>query len=312
MVRIGFIGCHEISWHCLKKICDLSQKHNDEIVLVFNLNSEEASKHSASVKFDSLQMEYGFDLHYVKNVAEVNNVELLKMAKIDVLFIIGWHRIVPQNVLDIASIRIGIHSSVLPKDRGSSPINWQIIRGENKGGVTLFHLTVGVDSGPIIDTSRFLIDFADNVKDIYTKATIASLDLLEKNWLDIHNKTVNSIPQNEELATFNERRKPQDGLINWQQSSTICYNWIRSLTAPYPGAFTFWKHKKILIWTAKISNFEGSSPGRIIDITNNITVSTNSGCIEILTLQIESEPICDAKLFIKSYGLKIGEIFMNS
>ena len=310
MVKIGFIGCHEISWFCLKKICELSTNYGDEVAIVFNLDSKTASKHSASIRFENLQSKYNFLLHNVENVTHPENLQLLKDSNLDILFIIGWHRIVPQEVLDTAKIRIGIHSSLLPKDRGSSPINWQIIRGEKIGGVTLFHLTSGVDAGDIIDQEEYDIEFNDDIRDVYFKATSSSITLLEKNWDQIHNLKINSLPQNENEITLNDRRKPEDGKIIWSKNSTECYDWIRSLTSPYPGAFTFWNDQKIFVWTSKISNLKESKPGKIIRSDDKIIISTGRNCLELLYLQIENHPICNAQLFAKTYGLQENDYFL--
>ena len=311
MVKIGFIGCHKISWHCLKKICDLSLISNDTISIVFNYGSKNLKKYSAYSSFDTLQSEYNFPLHYVENVADDVNVKLLKKADLDILFIIGWHKIVPQNVLDSAKTKLGIHSSILPKDRGSSPINWQIVRGETKGGITLFHLTSKVDEGGIVDVNKYEITNSDDVSTVYDKAIFASLNALEKNWNDIHNLNPKSIPQDETKVTINDIRKPSDGLINWKQSAEECHNLIRAVTCPYPGAFTFWNKKKVFIWKSKISNSKETTPGEIIINQNKIMISTNKGCIEILSLQIENELICSPQVFLKSYNLHSGNIFEN-
>ena len=310
MVRIGFIGCHEISWFCLKKICELSTNHDDKVVVAFNLDSKTASKHSASIRFENLQSEYNFLLYNVENITNNENLQLLKNSNLDILFIIGWHRIVPQEVLDTAKIRIGIHSSLLPKDRGSSPINWKIIKGEKIGGVTLFHLTTGVDAGEIIDQEEYEIEFNDDVRDVYFKATSSSINLLEKNWNQFHTKKIHSFPQNENEITLNDRRKPEDGKIDWSKNSTECYNWIRSLTFPYPGAFTFWNNQKIFVWTSKISNIKESEPGKIIRCDDKIIISTGKNCLELLYLQIENHPLCDSQLFTKTYGLQEKDCFL--
>jgi methionyl-tRNA formyltransferase len=311
MVKIGFLGCHEISWHCLKKICELSHISGDKVKIVFNINEEESKKHSAYVNFNSLKEMFGFNLHYITNISNEENLSMLIKNDLDILFIIGWHRIVPQKVLDSAKICLGIHSSLLPKDRGSSPINWQIIRGKKKGGVTLFHLTEGVDSGDIVDKDEYVIESNENVIDIYSKATLSSIKLLEKNWNDIHLMHPNAISQNENSVTLNQRRSPKDGLINWNWNSYQCYNWIRALTKPYPGAFTFWKNQKIYLWGSKISQIHSSTPGQILQTGKQIIISTGKESIEITSLQVEDEPLCNAELFTKSYGLELNDVFTN-
>ena len=314
MARIGFIGCHEVSFHCLKEICKLSNLFNDEIKIVFNLPSDMTSKYSASASFETLKQDFEFPLFNTEDVSEDKSLQLLKNANLDILFIIGWHRIVPQIVLDQSQINIGIHTSLLPKDRGSSPLNWQLIRGEKESGVTLFHLTEGVDSGEIIDQKKFSLDKNDNIQTAYYKSTIISLELLCKNWKSIHNLKPPKIVQNESNVTKNERRRISDGLINWNMTSVECINWIRALTFPYPGAFTFWNNKKIIIWKAKILNKNGKQlkPGTIITSQKNLVISTGDGNIEVSLLQIEDEPLCDSELFKKSYELKEKDIFQNS
>jgi len=312
MVRIGFIGCHEISWFCLKKICQCCSKYNDEVVLAFDLEQAKASKYSASINFDSLAREYNFELFHVSSASDAQSIELLKKAKLDILFIIGWHRIVPQTVLDQAKIRLGIHSSLLPKDRGSSPINWQLIRGERNGGVTLFHLTDQVDSGNIVDSIEYEILDTDDVKDVYFKATLCSLTLLEKNWPQIHDLNINSLPQNDTEATINQRRKPEDGIIDWTKTAKNCYDWIRALTHPYPGAFTYWKGRKILIWESRIIEEKETKPGEVTSSGKRFIISTGKGSLELLTLQVENEPICNASIFSESYQLKKGDSFSSS
>ena len=311
LVRIGFIGCHEISWFCLKKICQCSIKYGDKVMLAFDLEQEKAIKYSASVSLDNLSKEYRFQLVHVANVANSDSVDLLKKANLDILFIIGWHRIVPQEVLDVAKIRLGIHSSILPKDRGSSPINWQLIRGEKEGGVTLFHLTTGVDEGNIVDYLKYEILESDDVRDVYFKAIHGTIQLLENNWNYIHNLQIKSIPQDNSKATINERRKPEDGLIDWNKTSKQCYDWIRALTHPYPGAFTYWNRKKVLIWKSRISSEKETRPGQILNCNDRLVISTSSGSIELLKLQVENEPLCDANIFSLTYELNKNEFFSS-
>jgi methionyl-tRNA formyltransferase len=312
LVKIGFIGCHQISQYCLKKICELSQINNDSISIVINYPPEKSSRYSAYASFDDLQKQYNFPIYFFSDVSEPHVISLLKNSNLDILFIIGWHRIVPSSVLETAPIKLGIHSSYLPKDRGSSPINWQIIRGDNQGGVTLFHLTIGVDSGNIVDKEKFPISINDNVRDVYVKATVTSINLLENNWNDIHHLKPKSIPQDESTHTLNNVRRPSDGLIHWDNPSLECYNLIRGLTHPYPGAFTFWNEKKIFIWESKLSDFSSKYPGTIIQADDKIVISTGKNCLEILSLQIENEPILSAKDFVNSHNLSMDEIFTSS
>jgi len=95
--------------------------------------------------------------------------------------------------------------------------------------------------------------------------------------------------QDENLATYWVKRKPEDGLINWQENSSHIYDWIRALTKPYPGAFSYINGIKIMIWSAKESfDTREGNPGQIIDyVPSGLLVSTGGG--NIVLTGIESQ-----------------------
>ena len=120
------------------------------------------------------------------------------------------------------------------------------------------------------------------------------------------------MPQNDAEATINQRRKPEDGIIDWTKTAKNCYDWIRALTHPYPGAFTYWKGRKILIWESRILEEKETKPGEGISCCKRFIISTGKGSLELLTLQVENEPICNASVFSESYQLKKGDFFSSS
>ena len=163
----------------------------------------------------------------------------------------------------------------------------------------------------MVDYVKYEILESDDVSDVYLKATNGAVQLLENNWKSIHDLQIRSIPQDNSKATVNQRRKPEDGLIDWSMSSKQCYDWIRALTRPYPGAFTYWNGKKVLIWKARISDEKETRPGQIMACNDALIISTGSGSVELLELQIEGEAPCSPNVFSQTYGLKKDE-FLSS
>lgn len=305
---MGFAGCHEISWHCLRVIAELCEEAGDELSVVFNLLPESGAKHAAFVEFDSLETEYHFSHQKVKNLGSPETLELLRALSLDAFFIIGWHRIVTQDVIDCAPYCIGMHSSLLPKDRGSSPINWAIIRGEKQGGMSMFHLSTGVDSGDLIAQKAFSIDQTNTCSDVYDKATVAAAQLLRENWRGIKTGNLPRIRQDESLATVNERRRPEDGMIDWSKGAKQLYDWVRGLTHPYPGGFSILRGRKVFIWNALYEEqTHDVEPGIIVSVGEYIRVATGSGFLDAISLQFEGEPECRATVFTSTYGLQPGE-----
>lgn len=308
-IRVAFAGCHEISWHCLRQVAELARRYGDTVAAAFNLPPEAGRKHAAFVEFDNLSAEYGFPLHKVSDLGSAENTELLRSLHLDALMIVGWHRIVPQEVIDTAPTCLGMHSSLLPKNRGSSPVNWAIIRGEERGGVTWFHLTAGVDSGDVIAQRGFEILPSDTCKDAYDHATVAAVELLKENWRAIHQKRVPRVPQDETQATYNDRRRPKDGKLDWSTSTVEeLYNYVRALTHPYPGAFATFRGRKLLVWAATTEKeVSGAMPGTIVEVGERIRVAANGGYIGLKSLQFEGEPECGAAVFGSVYDVTAGE-----
>ncbi|AOS45000.1 Bifunctional polymyxin resistance protein ArnA [Lacunisphaera limnophila] len=297
-IRVGFAGCHVLSWFCLRTVAELCRGSGDTLAGVFNLPPEVGQKHSAYVEFDALEREYGFPHHRVRDLAEPPTLQVLRELNLDVLFIIGWHKIVPQEVIDSARFCLGMHTSLLPADRGSSPVNWALIRGDRRGGITFFHLTTGVDSGDVLAQRGFRIHRRDTCREVHQRATTAAIRMLRAEWPLIRAGVPPRLPQNEALATYNPRRRAADGLINWQAPAEEIDRWVRALTSPYPGAFTHFRGRKLFIWEAKpAKGATAQAPGTIVRVGETIHVATGRGLLELKRLQFEGEPESPAHLF---------------
>jgi methionyl-tRNA formyltransferase len=309
-MRTGFAGCHVLSWFCLKTVAELCRESGDTLSGVFNLPPELGKKHSAYIEFDSLEREYGFPYHRVTDLADPATLQELRYLNLDVLFIIGWHKIVPQEVLDSARFCIGAHTSLLPEDRGSSPVNWALIRGDSWGGISFFHLTTGVDSGDVLAQRRFRIRRRDTCRDVHQRATSAAIRMLREEWSLIRGGVPRRMPQDEARATYNPRRRAADGIIDWNAPANEIDRWVRALTSPYPGAFTHYRGRRLFIWEAKPTNDSTAQPpGTIVRVGETIRVATGQGILELNRLQFEGEPECPAQLFAAAYSPEPGSRF---
>ncbi|MBR6255893.1 MAG: methionyl-tRNA formyltransferase [Lachnospiraceae bacterium] len=232
------------------------------------LNDEAFAKRSAGSRdYLDIADKYGIKVYPISTIKNDESYEIVKELAPDLMVVFGWSEILPERLLDLAKVgTVGTHAALLPHNRGSAPVNWAIIRGEEETGNTLMWLTKEVDSGTIIDQTAFPITLFDTCKTIYdkvAKSNAVMLDKLidalikgEKPLLDIKNETDESLLP---------RRRPKDGLVDWQQDAKKIYDFIRALTIPYPGAFTFLDGKKWLIWEAMVLPLKCSeAPGTIL------------------------------------------------
>lgn len=210
----------------------------------------------------------GLESYSLKN--EVDKQRLLNL-NIDILIVSGWQRLIPKWLIDSVKIAcLGAHGSPwgIEKGRGRSPINWSLILGKEKFLIAIFKINPGIDSGEIIDEQEFSISQFDDVNSIYYKVSWSISQMIIK-YIKERNFSGNTCKkQNNSDVRYLPKRNPEDGEIDWYRTNNEIYNYIRALTKPYPGAFTYIGDNKIFIWRAipfdDMNGFNKYKPGEII------------------------------------------------
>lgn len=175
-----------------------------------------------------------------------------KLKKCNILFSINYLYIIEKNLFNFPElISLNIHGSLLPRYRGRCPHIWSIINGEDHVGITIHQIDEGCDTGDILIQEKIELtssttgaEVLDIYRERYPKLIKEALSLVQE-------KNFKLIPQNHSLQTYYGKRIPEDGLIDWRLPSGDLLNWIRALTAPYPGAFAKLNGNNVQIWKAK-------------------------------------------------------------
>jgi methionyl-tRNA formyltransferase len=274
---------------------------NYNVVGLMTLNTIAASKRSGVFNFKTFSEEAKVPYYEVKHINDKSSVEILKNYNPDLLIVLGWSQLLNDEVLSIPTIgTIGAHASLLPKMRGSAPINWAIIKGEEKTGNTLMWLNIGVDTGKIIDQYEFQINLYDSCNTLYEYVAESNRVMLERSLPLIAKEGSIGIAQEDNGEDLLPRRKPADGLINFNQTSLELYNFIRALTRPYPGAFFKYRDQKVIIWKASYSNLFkiSNETGVILDYLYSfdekdcaVLISTKNGALIINEVMVNDEVI---------------------
>jgi methionyl-tRNA formyltransferase len=222
--------------------------------------------------------------------------------------------ILPDSILDYPSKgTIQYHPSLLPRHRGGSAINWAIINGETKTGITIFWPDVGIDTGPILLQKEVKISPDDTVGSIYfeklfpmgVEALGEAIELIKK-------ETAPRIPQDESQATYEGLCTEKDAIVDWSVPIGRVYNLIRG-TNPRPGATTYFRGKKLKIFDSKpIYDMMGGSPGQIVDIgAHGFVVSLKHGAILVRKVQTNKSSKVEAAEFARQArlapGYRLGE-----
>lgn len=213
--------------------------------------------------------------------------EHIKSNTPDAVVIASFNKILPANILDLTTF-INVHLGDLPRYRGRANINWAIINGRKEIGVSIHEMIPDLDSGNIFKQKMIHIAFTDTVQTVYFAVNM----FLEKELTKVVNKVLEGYkgrPQKGK-ATYCCTRLPEDGYIDWAATNKEVYNFIRGLTYPYPGAFTYFEGKKMIIWNAELFKkpkvYEGSIPGRIGSIIKDVGVEVLTGKGPILIKEV--------------------------
>lgn len=267
----------------------------------------------------------------VKITAERNNIPVLEPHKFDevviqklknlqpeLIVVAAYGKILPKTVLDIPQFgAINVHTSLLPKYRGSSPIHHAILNGEKETGVTIMRMDAGMDTGDILTQKIVPIEKDETTPELSQKLSRISSQLLLETLPRWISGEIKSTPQDETQATLCRLLEKADGQISWTDTAANIYNRYRAFH-PWPGVYTFWEHsgtsKRIKL--TKINHRENkvdpSHPiGAVYKIDEKIGVQTAAGVIILEELQLEGKANISILNFINGYPSFIGSILKS-
>jgi methionyl-tRNA formyltransferase len=261
------------------------------------------------VDFGPTAEELGIPLRNIKNIND--HADEIRSLKPDYMYIIGWPQIVRREVLSIAPC-IGLHPAPLPKRRGGAPLNWQIIDGETQSAVSLLRLGEGVDDGDLLIQIPFSIGRTDYISDVMDCVCELTRLAVEKTYPLLATGKESWTPQDHSQATVTRRRRPENGLINWNDSSVRIYNLVRAVSHPFPGAFTYLDHQMVKIWRASVPlgyrPKVRALPGELLDFVEGaVVVSTRDYCLGLTELQIGGTVYSSESELEKAYAMMIGK-----
>ncbi|TDS65012.1 methionyl-tRNA formyltransferase [Myroides indicus] len=248
MHKILVIGAVNTTKHILNQLV----KHGFNIVGV--LGHEPAMIERVSGWTDLKTQAENLSIAY-KGFVRINEIENIIWAKEkapDIIFAVGFSQLISEEWLQMPSLGcIGFHPTYLPKGRGRAPLAW-ITLEQSIGSATFFLMGKGADDGPVFVQETFLVEKEDDATSVEQKIEKAIIKSLDK-WLPELKKGVwEPIIQDEEEASWYGKRSLEDGNINWNNSANYIDRLIKASTHPHPGAYTYFKDAKVIIWKSEV------------------------------------------------------------
>ncbi|MBU0574487.1 MAG: methionyl-tRNA formyltransferase [Candidatus Margulisbacteria bacterium] len=228
----------------------------------------------------------------------------------------AYGKILPKAVLDIPKYGcINVHASLLPKYRGAAPIQWAILNGEIETGITIMQMAEELDAGDIILQKKVPIDINDNTATLGNKLFEVGQSALLEAIDQIKSGKARRIPQKASEATFAPSLSKESGEIDWKKKALEIHNRIRAMN-PWPGAHTFFRKKRMLIWgscaveTQRIASLRAPAPGRVMEIVKNkgLVIATGDGLLLLTEVQLEGGKRMNAYNLVIGHKIKVGDI----
>lgn len=264
--------------------------------------------------------EYGIPLFETRWMKDRDYAAILREElKPDIALGVGCRIMISETIYAIPPLgTLAVHDSLLPEYRGFAPLNWAIINGEQETGVTLFYLNHLMDGGDIVGQKRIPVEPYETAPELYEKVCLATVDLVLECWPQLAAGTALRTKQEYAVGSFGCSRTPINGMIDWSRPTREIFNLIRSLSHPYPGAFTFRKGERIVIRKAlPLENpplYRGRIPGRVVGVNGDegcVDVLTGDGIIRIYSVDDDGHEVKASKIItsVKDFlGIDIGDL----
>lgn len=305
-MKIVFMGTPNAAVPSLERI--LADGH--EVIAVYTQPDRPSGRGNklTAPPVKEVALEHNLQVFQPVKIKTAEALELFQSHQADLAVVVAYGRILPLSFLEaFPKGAVNVHFSLLPKYRGAAPVNWAIVNGEEKTGVTTMKMDVGLDTGDILLVSETEIFENENAVDLMQRLSFTGADLLSETLKKFDELT--AIPQNHDDATFAPIMKKEDGKIDWNLSAKEIVNRIKGFQ-PFPTSFSFYNENKLTIWNAEVSDFERDEVpnGSILHAKGFLLVACGENSVlKINELQVQGKNRMQTRDFLNGVKLQIGE-----
>lgn len=307
-MRVLFMGTPDIAKGCLQKLID--EKYDIIGVVTQPDKPQNRGKKLGMPPVKELALKYDIPVYQPIKARDEEFVATLKELNPDIIVVVAFGQILPKSILDIPKFGcINVHVSLLPKYRGAAPINWVIINGEEKTGVTTMYMDEGLDTGDMILTEEFDLDDEITAGELHDKMKDRGADVLIETLKQIEKGTAHRIPQNHEEFTYAPMMNKALGEINWSKSAREIHNLVRGVN-PWPSAYTTYEGSTMKVWKTEVLNeTSDKEPGTILKVDKDgIRISTKDNVVLVKEIQMPGKKRVLVSEYIKGNNINTNTI----
>jgi len=254
----------------------------------------------------AIAQEKGIPVYQPESINTPEGVAQLKEWQPDLLVVAAYGQILSKDVLEAAAQGgINVHASLLPKYRGAGPIQWAIVNGETRTGVTTMRIDAGLDTGDMLLKAETDIGPDETAIELGKRLAVMGADLLVETLAGLAGRRIVPAKQDSAQATHAPLLKKEDGRIDWSRPASATHNQVRGLQ-PWPGAYTTFRGEPLHVWKAGVRD-QGSGVGDagMLLSSRPLMVQCGVGALELLEVQLEGRKRIAASDFVN--GQRVSE-----
>ena len=260
-------------------------------------------------------LEYGIPVYQPERIRKDDAFfEILSELSPEVIVVTAFGQILPKRILDLPRYGcINVHASLLPRYRGSAPIQWAVINGDKESGVTTMMMDVGLDTGDMLEKTIVTLEPKETGGSLFDRLSLAGGELILSTLQKVQDGTLSRTPQPEAEATYAGMLDKALGRIDWSLPAAVIERLIRGLN-PWPSAYTHYEGKTLKLWAAdvvseEICGGETAVCGQIVKKEKDaLLVKTGQGFLKIRELQLEGKKRMDTGSFLRGYPVAEGTV----
>lgn len=305
-MKIVFMGTPDIAVPCLQKIID--EKYDILGVVTQPDKPKGRGKKLGMSSVKELAIENNIPVYQPIKARDEEFIETMKTLNPDVIVVVAFGQILPKDILEIPKLGcINVHVSLLPKYRGAAPINWVIINGEEKTGVTTMYMDEGLDTGDMILKTEVNLDDNITAGELHDKMMNIGAETLKETLKLIGEGTAPREVQNHEEFSYAPIMNKSLGNIDFSKNAMEIHNLVRGVN-PWPSAYTTYNGVTMKIWKTKVLDEESTKDaGTIIDVNKEgIKVSTKDKVLLIEEIQMPNKKRMLVGEYIKGNTIETG------
>lgn len=312
-MKIVFFGTPDIARDCLKAIYEAGH----EIVLVVTVPDKPNSRGKKIVYSEVKEFAIEHNLKLVQPEKLVNNEELkaeIRALNPDIFCVVAYGKYLPKSYINMCKYEpVNIHPSLLPKYRGSAPIQWAVLNGDKETGVTSMYISEKMDAGDIILQEKVQIGEYETTGELWERLSKIGGNLLVKTLEQIEAGTAPRIPQGEDYSEVTMISKDM-AKIDFEKSAEEIKNLVRGLN-PFLGAYVFLEGKKIKIWKVEVKElvqeYKDKQNGEIViaDDKKGLYIKVKNGLLSVLEIQGENAKRMNILDYLRGNKINVGNKF---